>query len=81
MFRGLRNLLILKKEESAKRPTQACLSYNYRTVCLFKLSVAGSGFEGAALLVRTPIASSETARAQWMQLLQYVITYQEVMMV
>jgi hypothetical protein len=25
------NLLILKKEESAKRPTQACLSYNYRT--------------------------------------------------
>ena len=28
------NLLILQKEESAKRPTQACPSYNYRTILL-----------------------------------------------
>jgi hypothetical protein len=31
---GFCNLLILQKEESAKRPTQACLSYNYRTILL-----------------------------------------------
>jgi hypothetical protein len=30
------NLLILQTEESAKRPTQACPSYNYRTICLLK---------------------------------------------
>jgi len=30
------NLLILQKEESAKRPTPACPSYNYRTICLLK---------------------------------------------
>lgn len=47
------NLLILQKEESAKRPTQACLSYNYRTICPVENRGAGniSGRGDSLLLV------------------------------
>jgi hypothetical protein len=47
------NLLIRQREESAKRPTQACPSYNYRTNFLLKSRQLGMAKNGSPDFVRS----------------------------